>query len=147
LVIQNNVGGWVEFTEFALKLGPGQVVDLDFYLSKQLQETSKELKRAISRRFVTVVKSQGGPRRHFHIGGAEPAIPHLDVKALRKALFLKTDIPVNPAYDLFVMRDPQSKLAMVRLANDVKLLNTVIRREQDAGVVRAAHAKLQELVG
>lgn len=136
----------MRLTEFGIKLGPGQVVDLDFYCTRQQQEKSKELKRAISRRYVKVVNLQEVSPKHFHVGGVVSSPMRSAVRSLRKAIFLRTDIPVNPIYNFFVMRDFNSKLAIIKLATDVKLLNTIIRRETEARVSKAAHKKLQELV-
>lgn len=146
MVIKNAVGGWMHLMELGIKLCPNQVVDLDFFCSREEQEASKELSRAISRKFVTVEDSSNVSHQHFNVNSIAPSLARQSTGPLRKAVFLKTDIPTNPAHNVFALRDTPSKLAMVRIATDVSLLNTVIREERDATIVRAAHTKLQELV-
>lgn len=145
MVIKNAVGGWVHLIELNVKLGPNQIVDLDFICSREEQNASKELKRAISRKFVTVENTQNVSRQHFQVTRA-PSLAREFNSTLRKAVFLKVDIPINPSHKYFVMRDVDSKLVMVRAATDVALLGAIVREERDVKVVQAAHMKLQELV-
>jgi hypothetical protein len=151
LVIKNTVGGWLKIEELGIKLGPGQLIDLDFCCSRQTQESSKELKRAISRHFVRVILDGVGQVAHTYEGsigiGSVMSFPQQEQSTLRRAVFVRTDVPVNPSYEDFVMRDLPSKLAMVITINDPKLLGTVIRGEENAQVVQAAYKRLQGLVG
>lgn len=146
MVIKNAVGGWMHLTELGVKLGPGQMIDLDFFCSQEEQDVSKELKRAISRKFVTVEDPKNVPHQHFYVNSIAPSLARKSTGPLRKAVFLGTDIPVNPSHKVFALRDVPSKLAIVDAATDASLLGTIIREENDAVIVRAAHAKLQELV-
>lgn len=146
MVVKNAVGGWFHLVEFNIKLGPNQVIDLDFICSREQQQASKELKRAISRKFVTIETAQTIPQQHIQTLDIVSFLTQKTKNFLRKAVFLRVDTPIDPPWDLFVMRDTDSKLAMVKLATDVTLLGTIIKEEQDAVVIQAAHVKLQELV-
>lgn len=146
MVIKNAVGGWFHLMELNVKLGPNEVVDLDFICSRDEQNASKELRRAISRKFVTVENIQLTPHHHFQASSMVLSSARQYNGPIRKAVFLKVDIPINPTHKLFAMRDADSKLAIVKAATDVTLLGTIVREERDAGVVQAAHQKLQELV-
>lgn len=151
MVIQNEVGGWCNILELGVKLGPGQIVDLDFYCTREVQRTSKELKRAISRRFVKVIDAEAIPQgTHLHESSTDPgeviAANQPSGAAVRRALFIRTDIPENPPYKAYALRDTPSKLAIIKLATDTGLLDTIVRKEQHVRAVRAAYDRLQELV-
>jgi len=149
LVIQNAVGGWFEIPELKVKLGPKQLVDLDFFCPRAEQESSRELKRAISRGFVKVLDSSGvSPKVTVHSYGNRSLSDILgDVgrDACRQAVLVDISTPLNPPYNTFAMRDVQSKMSIIDTTSNLGLLREVLKKEQNVTVVEAAREKMNML--
>lgn len=149
MIIQNAVGGWFKILELDLTLGPGQVVDLDFYCSRQEQKSSKELQRAITRRHIKVLKPdelpQGAVLQVYLPGSPPPSKQTL--QGIHPLVLVRTDVPESPTYESFMMRDLHGKLSMLRKTSSVGLLQGIVRGEQNPVVLRTAYKKLQELTG
>jgi len=144
VIVESKVGGRFEILDLGIVLQPGEVVDLSFFAREEELSKSNELKRAFEKGCLKRVDPKVVPG-NFRAATGNP-LPAVLEDPVRRAIFEDRTLSVEAAsYWHYVMRDLDTRRAIVTSTQDVRLLRDIIENESSPQIVATARGRLTRL--
>jgi hypothetical protein len=87
MTIKNNTGGYMKISDLGITIGPSRTIDLDTLCTPEAQQDSNDLKKLISRCFITRVGASSFKQADF-TASANSFTKATEVGGLRKVVFI-----------------------------------------------------------
>lgn len=144
MIVQSKVGGEFELMEFGITFLPGEVIDLSFVANERELRASKELKRALEKGCLVPADPKVIPGNFRAAVGKVTDVTLED--PIRRAIFEDRTLSIEASsYWQYVMRDLDTRRAIVTKTRDVRLLKDIIRNESSQQIVTTARGRLARI--
>ena len=144
MIVQSLVGGFYELPEIGVTFQPGETLDLEFYATREVLATSRQLRSAIEKNRLKVLSNPASLPSNFRVVLSDTPVGTLPEKSsVRKAIFTTKRSGTKPtSYQGYALCDIAIRRATVTRTKDIRLLEDIVANETDANIGATAKAKL-----